>query len=149
MNHGEAKKALLAHWIVQWPLKAGGTQAAPTVKYALPNRKLAQPTPPFASVEIVHLPSDQRTMGAVGNRRFERVGRIDVRLFGPRDQGTEALDTLAEYVREIFEAKRIGSTSTVHGITTFATSINEVADKEYPELMCVLARTGFDYHQKR
>lgn len=149
MNRSDARKAILAHWIAQWPLKAGGSQAAPTVPYALDNRKMTQATT-FAVVEITGLTSDQVTMGAPGARRFERPGWIDVRLYGPRDQGTGALDTLAEYVKDIFESTRIGAVGEERGIVTYATTVTEQrANKEYPDLWCVLCRTGFEFHERR
>ncbi len=150
MNRAEAKKAILRTWITSWHTKVGGSQSAPTVPYALDNRRKMQGSGPFAVVEITDLDSDQRTMGGPGLRRFERPGWIDVKLYGPRDQGTEATDALAEYVKEIFESTRIGATPTHHGITTYATSISEVRnDREYPDLWCVLCRTAFEFHERR
>jgi hypothetical protein len=149
VNRSDAKKAILAWWMTYWHTKCGGTQAAPTVPYAIDNRKMTQ-VATFAVVQISNLTADQVTMGAEGARRFERPGFIDVRLYGPRDQGTGALDTLAEYVKEIFEATRIGAVGEHRGITTYATTVTEVRnDREYPDLWCVLVRTGFEYHERR
>lgn len=149
MTRLEARKAILSWWIARWHTKVGGTQAAPTVPYTVDNRKMTQATA-FAVVEVTNLPADQVTMGAPGARRFERPGWIDVRLYGPRDQGALALDTLAEYVKEIFEATRIGAVGEERGIVTYATSISEQRrDKEYPDLWCVLCRTGFEFHERR
>jgi hypothetical protein len=147
----EAHKAMLQAWIIGWPLKVGGTQSAPTVPYGIDNRKIAQPTqPPFAIVEITNQDADQLTMGAPGRRRFLRPGWIDVRLYGARDKGRGELDTLAEYVKEIYEAKRLGGTATHYGVVTFATSVRELRDdREFPDLWCVLCRTPFEWHQRR
>lgn len=149
MTEPEAHKVVFARWITQWHTKVGGTQAAPTVPYALEDRALQQPTPPFAQVEITNLDGDQATMGKVGNRRFLRMGFFDVRLYGPRGVGRGQLDTLARYVKELFEATRIGDPGDEQ-ITTYATSVRVLRDnKEYPDLRCVLVRTPFDYYERR
>lgn len=147
----EAHKAILQRWLTQWHVLVGGTQAAPTVPYAIDNRKLQQPSPPFARVEIVNLGSDQHTLGPAGRRRFERTGFIEVRLYGPAGQGRGSTDTLAEYVRDIYEATRIGADGEERGITTFAMNgpLEVRDDKEFPDLWCVLCRVPFWYHERR
>jgi hypothetical protein len=150
MTRADARKAILQTWIAAWHTKVGGSQSAPTVPYAIDNRRMTQTSGPFAVVEITGLPSDQVTMGAVGLRRFERPGFIEVRLYGPRDQGTAALDTLAEHVKDIFEATRIGAIGEHHGITTYAANVTEDrSSTEYPDLWCVLVRVGFEFHERR
>lgn len=151
MTRADAKKALLQTWILAWHTKVGGTQAAPSVPYALDNRRIAQPTPAtFATVQITNLDSDQVTMGRAGFRRFERPGWIDVRLYGPRDQGSAATDALVEYVKEIYEATRIGAIGEHRGITTYATSVGEDrGNTEYADLWCVLCRTAWEFHERR
>lgn len=141
MNRAEAKKRILQHWITEW---------AARTPYAIDNRRLTQPVPPFASVQITGLDSDQATIGAPGRRRYLRAGWIDVKLYDARDVGTKQLDDLAEIVVGIFEGKRIGGTAAHHGITTFATAIGEARnDREYPDLWCVLCRTSFEFHERR
>lgn len=150
MTRADAKKAILATWMAAWHTKVGGTQAAPAVPYAIDNRKPNGTGATFAIIQITGLPSDQVTTGAPGHRRFERLGWIDVRLYGPRDQGTTQLDELAEHVKDIFESTRIGQAGQHAGITTYATSVGEVRnDREFPDLWCVLCRTGFDFHERR
>lgn len=150
MTESDAHKALFKHWITQWPTKVGGTQAAPTVPYALEDRAFTQPASgPFAQVEITNLDGDQATMAKVGNRRFLRSGFFDVRLFGVRGKGRGELDTLAEYVKQLFEATRIGDPGDEQ-ITTYAASQRVLRDnKEYPDLRCVLVRVPFDYYERR
>lgn len=149
MNRFDARKAILSWWMARWHTKVGGTQDAPTVPYAIDNRRMTQSTT-FAVVSVSNLPSEQVTMGRPGARRFERPGWIDVRLYGPRDQGAGALDTLAEYVKDIFESTRIGAIGEHRGITTYATSVGELrGDKEYPDLWVLLCRTGFEFHERR
>lgn len=143
MTPAVAYKTILQRWMALWHTLAGGTQDAPTVPYAIDNRKLTA-APPFAQVSIVSLGSDQATMGRPGHRRFERSGFVDVRLFGARDRGRGELDTLAGYVTTIYEALDLG------GLRTYATSVTEVRnDREFPDLWCLLCRTGFEYHERR
>lgn len=150
MTPANAYKAILQTFIIGWPLKVGGTQTAPTVPYSIDNRRLTQPTPPFAQVDIVNINSDQRTMGRTGRRRFERIGFIDVRLFGVRDQGRGPLDVLAGYVVELFESTSLGAVGEDRGVRTYATTVTEVRDsKEFPDLWCLLCRTPFEYHHRR
>jgi hypothetical protein len=146
----DAANALLARFIVQWPVKVGGTQAAAAVPYAIDNRKLVQPVPPFASVEIVNLDGDQATMGVVGNRKYLRMGFFDVKIYDARDQGRGRADRLASYVRDIYESTTIGAVGELErGILTYTTSIKPVKDAEFPDLWCVRARTPFEFYERR
>ncbi len=135
MTPSEAHKAIVSHFITLWDEET---------PIAIDNRRLTAPTPPFAQIDITNLSSDQRTMGASGNRRFERSGFLDVRLYGARDRGRGELDTLAELVIDIVEAIDLA------GFRTYASTINELREnKHFPELWCLLVRTSFDYHQRR
>ena len=150
MNRSEAHKAILQRWITLWWTKVGGTQDAPTVPYAIDNRKLAQPADRFAIIEITNISSDQVSMGQVGNRRFERSGFIDVKLYGPRDAGRGELDTLAEYVKEMFEGETIGAIGLDRGVRTYTTNWNELRkDPEYPDKWYLLVRTPYEFHERR
>lgn len=149
MTPPDAYKAILQAWINTWHTLVGGTQAAPTVPYAIDNRKMAQATT-FAIVEIVNLSADQVTSGAPGVRRYEHTGFIDVRLFGPRDQGRGALDTLAEHVRTIYESTRLGADGNDRGVVTYTLTVTELrGDPEYPDLWCLLCRVPFYFHARR
>lgn len=135
MTPSEAHRAILAHFVAEW---------ADETPYSIDNRRLTQPTPPFAQVDIVNLNSDQVTLGRPGARRFERSGFIDVRLYGARDEGRGVLDALAERVIEIFEAIDIS------GMRTYAATINEIrGDREFPDLWCLLVRTPWETHHRR
>lgn len=150
MTGPEAHKAILQRWMSLWHTYVGGTQAAPTVPYEIDNRKLAQPAATFARVEITNLGGDQATLGPVGQRIFERQGFIEVRLYGPRDQGRGGTDTLVEYVRAIYESTRIGAIGEERGVVTYALTPREVRDdKEFPDLWCMLCRVPFEYRERR
>lgn len=138
MTPAGAYKAILQRWISQAAIRMA------SLPYAIDNRKLAQPTPPFAEVSIVNLGSDQVTIGRPGLRRFERSGFIDVKLYGIRDNGRGELDTLASQVIEIFEAIDLS------GLRTYATSVSEVRNSgDFPELWCLLCRTPWETHHRR
>lgn len=138
MTPADAYRTILQRWIAQAAIRM------PTLAYSIDNRRLTQPTPPFAQVDIVGIGSEQVTMGAPGARRFERSGFVDVRLFGARDRGRGELDTLAGHVIEIFEALDLD------GLRTYSTSVTEVrGDPEFPELWCLLARTPWETHHRR
>jgi hypothetical protein len=144
MTPADAHKAILQTWIAAWPTASSG------VPYAIDNRKLTQPATTFAQVDIVNVSSDQMTMGAPGRRRFERIGYIDVKLYGPRDQGRGALDTLAGHVRDIFESTRLGAVGEDRGVVTYAMTMTEIRnDPEYGDLWCLLCRIPFYYHDRR
>lgn len=152
MTKSEAAKALFAKFIVEWPTKVGGTQNAPTIPYALEERPLPQPPPAvFAVVEITDLDSDQVTMGEEGRRKYQHMAFLDVRLYGPRGQGRLQLDTLGEYIVQMFSGKTVGAINELErGVRTYTTSVKAKRDdKEYPDLRCVLARTPFEHYQRR
>lgn len=150
MTSPDAYKAIYQRWLTVWHTLVGGSQASPTVPYAIDNRRLTQPATTFAQVSIENLGSDQVTMGPEGGRRFERTGFIDVRLFGPRDQGRGQLDMLAEHVRTIYESRRLGAIGEERGITTLAMSTQEIRnDREFPDLWCLLCRIPFWFHERR
>jgi hypothetical protein len=144
MTPADAHKAILQQWVTQWPSLSANTP------YAIDNRRITQTAAEFAIVEVTNLTADQVTMGPPGQRRFLRPGVIDVRLYGPRDAGRKRLDELAQIVKEMFEATRLGAVGEDRGITTYATSVREVRnDREYPDLWCIACRTGFEYHERR
>jgi hypothetical protein len=53
-------------------------------------------------------PSQQETLGTIGNRRFMRKACIYMQIFIPADSGTDLADQLAQKARAIFEGKTIG-----------------------------------------
>ena len=150
MTEADAHKAMFKRFITQWHTKVGGTQDAPTVPYALEDRAFTQPaSPPFAQVEITNLDGDQATMAKKGNRRFLRMAFFDVKLYGVRGIGRGELDTLAGYVKELYEAERVGDPGEA-AITTYAASPKVLRNnREYPELRCVLVRVPFEFYERR
>ena len=62
----------------------------------------------------------QNSIGIVGNRHFERSGRIFVQIFIPINTGLAAGDTLAELAQTILEGK------TISGVHIYGVSVREV-----------------------
>lgn len=149
MNRVTAYEAIRARFYNMWPTKVGGTLTAPTVPYSFDNdRKPSAST--FAIVEITTVDDDQETLGPIGARKFEHTGWIDVNLYGPKDVGRTPLDILAGYVQDIFDSVRIGNVGVEEGITTFATSPQELRKApEAPQLWMLVARTPFGYIEIR
>ncbi len=144
MTSAEAYKLILQRWMTLWHTLVGGTQAAPTVPYALDNIAPTMLVPPFVQLTIENLGSEQVTFGMTGLRRFERSGFIDAQLFGERNRGRAELDTLAAHVITIYEAQDLS------GVRTYSTNITEVRnDLQFPNLWCLLVRTPFEFHHKR
>ncbi len=101
MTPAQASELLLETWKATWPT------LRPTVDYAFDNESFRGATPSWARVSIVPGRSEQRSMGKVGTRRFERFGTIAVQLFGELDAGRKPLDDLAADVCAIFESKHL------------------------------------------
>lgn len=68
---------------------------------------------------IRHINSFQNTLGAPGNRNFERQASFNAQIFTPVDSGRKAADLLAQSVRDIFEGVSLS------GIYFFQSSVKE------------------------
>ena len=58
---------------------------------------------PWARVSVLHEFAGQETLGAVGNRRFQRTGRVFVQINVPKNAGMSQLDGLLVKAKDIFE----------------------------------------------
>lgn len=60
----------------------------------------------FVRLSVRHLLANQRTLGAVGDRRFRRPGTIVIQCFAPRTDGggIKPADVMAALASVIFEA---------------------------------------------
>lgn len=65
----------------------------------------------FVRLTINHLPSAQRTLGSVGNRRFTRNAIVFIQVFTAAGQGTKRSDQLTITARDIFEGRSFGGLS--------------------------------------
>lgn len=108
VNILQARDAIEKRWLAAW----GDTTA-----YTFDNEKLLPPAVVAANaasadidswVRLVvrHIISNQETIGAEGNRKFERQGKIVIQVFTPVDKGTADADTLVIAAGAVFEGTR-------------------------------------------
>jgi hypothetical protein len=75
---------------------------------------------------VLHLGSEQESLGPTGNRRFQRDGLIIVQVFAPLDAGTKVSDAAVQKVRDIFEGTRIPAHDIrIHALTPHELGILE------------------------
>lgn len=87
---------------------AAWTAAQPDVPLALDNEAL--PTADtFISLTITPTTGAQVTHGRTGTRRFRRNGWLQVKLWGPANQGAAGLTALADAAQGILEAVSLPS----------------------------------------
>ena len=96
-----AKDTLLKEFISSYSLSY-------PVSYANNESFVKPTTTPWVRFEIQNNFSDQSTIGATGNRRFERFGLISYQVFVPVNTGTYDGGTICEHINNIFEGKRFG-----------------------------------------
>ena len=53
--------------------------------------------------EVLELSSFQETLGVSGNRKYERSGLVQARIFTPINEGTSLSDSIATTIRTTFE----------------------------------------------
>lgn len=103
-----AKESIIQQFVTDW-----GANSA----YTIDNEEFTPPTnAPWVRVAVRHVASQQTSLGAVGNRKFDREGLVLIQVFGRLDRGTNAVDDLAEKALAIYEGKSIDKiwfTSTV------------------------------------
>lgn len=116
MNQYEARKAIAQRWMTQWPALSTNTP------FVFDEDAANESVPAYARISISFEPSEQRTLGEPGNRKFTRRGSIIVELFveAVTGGGTKRLDELTQYVITIFEEVRFGAVGSDEPITTFA-----------------------------
>lgn len=107
----QATEIIHDRWLAQW----GST--TPT-KFAGELTKLPEGTTDFAILGVLHEPRQndgQATLGAIGVRRFDRQGRIEIMLWSLASKGRAGLDGLAHTARGIFEARRFSGVQCFDG----------------------------------
>ena len=97
-TYNDAKQAIIDRFVAQ-------TSLAPP-RYTFDNENYQEPEDglPWARVTVRHTGGNQRTLGPVGLRRFDRRGSVFIQIMTSSDTGTSAGDLLAEASRAIFEA---------------------------------------------
>lgn len=143
MDASAASRAIFRRWIAFWPAQSGG------VEYSTDNN-LKPEVVPHARVAIVSLDSEQYTLGPKGNRKWQRLGFIEVRLVDNLHTGRKLLDQLTGAVREIFEGVRFASGPGEDGIVTHASSVAELRrEPDSDQLWLVTVTTPFEYYESR
>lgn len=151
MTPVEMSTALKKRWIQRWPTAV----AACGYEGAVPPHQFPNDVKPdvatYARVGITHVGSDQWTLGGPGNRKFERMALIDVRLVGPINVGDGPLYQLAKAVSDVYEAVRFGhKIGRDNGIVTHAMQISELRrDPESAASWLLSLTTPFEYYETK
>ena len=98
----QARTAIYDEFITDWGL---------TTPFTFDNEAYSPPNTEWVRLSVRHTGSTQDTLGAVGNRRFERVGSVFVQIYVPTDIGTLRMDELATIARETYEGKSLTGTT--------------------------------------
>lgn len=132
----DARKAVYQRWIAQWVTPGGN----PPTYY---DNVVARP-PTTAHVELVvrHLGSMQYTLGAVGQRRFERTAVCLVTIRVPTNQGTLQADVLAQKAMDVFEGVELAG-----GLVFYQVQMGEVGP--LGDMYEVVVRATFHYYETK
>lgn len=103
MKQSEATELLDDRLRTEW------VTAHPAVPYSLNNETFRPASRPFACFIVAGVTREQRSMGKVGQRRFEYKATFVAQLFGELDKGTKEIDLLVDSVRAIFGSKHLST----------------------------------------
>lgn len=98
----------------------------------------------WARLTVRHQDSGQDTLGAKGNRKYERSGIAWTQVFVPKNTGTARADVLATLARETFEGERLAGT-TVYFTDVIVREVGATDDGWYQ----VNVEANFTYHETR
>ena len=126
-----AKKAVLDRFVSQW-----GTTSPATF-----DNEVFKPVTGVSWIRVVvrNIEANQETLGAPGNRKFEREALLIAQIFTPPNEGTASSDALAESFRAIFEGE---SFSEIH---FEAVTVRESGPE--PNWYKVVAEAPFTYNE--
>lgn len=122
----EIKNALFAHFADGWPRADGAPQVPSQPEHFSPPlvaenedvKNLAWDE--FVRFTVRHFDSQQRTIGAVGNRSFRRDAMVVIQVFVRKGKRTSRLDEIANLARLLFEGRQI------NGANFSAVQIDEI-----------------------
>lgn len=117
----------------------------PRTPYALGDEKFGPPNAPWARFSVKAQPGQQGTLGPVGARKFDRVGRVFLQLFHPPSGGEAILSELATFGQRIFEGCRFGP----HDIRFGVVDIGESATIEDGRWQSVVVDGRFEFEEQR
>ena len=98
---------------------------------------------PWVRVSVRHSDAVQDSLGGIGLRKFERIGRVFVQCFVPLDTGLAAVDNLATLARNVFE----GKTLSPEAIHFFGVVVREIGPDD--GWLQVNVEAAFIYHETR
>lgn len=101
---------------------------------------LDDPGPEWIRAAVRNLPGAQETFGRSGNRQFTRPANIAFQIFTAAGTGTARADDLAQRIKEIFEAVRIGP-----DLVTNAMTVAEVGPSgPFFQVNCTVALVAYE-----
>lgn len=130
----EAREAIYLRWVDNTPL--------PDFTFA--NEKYTPPIDtPWARLTVLHEQGGNPSLGppASQKRKFLRRGRVLIQLYDSVDQGTRALDLLADSARDIFEGVQFS------GLYFISADIRESGQDG--EWMQLIVDAPFDYQETK
>lgn len=143
MTEADAVKAIYQRWMTQWPTPSGN------IPYVFDDDVVDEVSGGFARVSITLTGDEQHTLGQTGARKYLRTGQVDVKLYGPANQGRGPLDALSAVVRGIYEGARFGATGTEDGVVCYASSAKELRPESSAQFWCVQVTTPFEFFEVR
>ena len=100
---------------------------------------------PWVRLAVRHENGEQETLGPVGNRKFERTGRVLIQVFAVEDAGTERSDELLTLARNTFEGVTLaGTTVRFHGVT-----VREIGSTKKDKWFQTLVDAPFTYDETK
>lgn len=100
---------------------------------------------PWVRLTVRHENGSQETLGAPGNRKFARNGRVFVQVFTPENSGTSRSDELLVLARNAFEGVTLaGTTVRFHGVT-----VREIGSTRQDKWFQALVDAPFEYDETR
>ena len=67
----------------------------------------------WVHLRVIHNTSNRRTVSRIGNRRFDRFGRIPIQIFAEPGKGPQRLDEISQAVTDMFEGRSLPGFSVV------------------------------------
>ena len=141
MTINEAREAVYERW--------RAAALLPASQYAFDNERFEPPVNPttglnlpWARVSVRHIASDQETLGALGERRYNRRALLFVKLYDALESGAFTLDSLGQQVRAVFEGTTFDTVRFSKGVL-----VRESLPDETWEIRVVEAE--FDYEERK
>lgn len=116
-----ARDAILTMFKTGWDAQ-GGT--IPLVVYDDAVESIPKNAAPWVRIQVKHGPSNQATLGGVGNRRFRKTGIVTVQVFTESSGGLTLSDAYAKIAVDIFE----GNTTTPDGVMFTNVTAKEIGN---------------------